>query len=404
MNCNICDETFNKTQRAKIVCLCEFECCRKCSKTYILSKNIAAHCMSCKVGWDRAFLAQNFDKTFITKDYKIHYQNILFEKEIGMLQATQPYVEKQIRTEELKKEEEELKKQFYKKLYEIHDSQRLLNEKPHEKKQFVRKCPFNTCQGFLSSSLKCGICGCFACGDCQEVKGFTTEEKDNHECNAEIVESVKMLAKDSKHCPKCASLTFKILGCHQMFCVECHTPWDWKTGNIVTGQIHNPHYFEWQRRTQGVIPRNPNEIICGREIDNNFVTHLINNTYREIARKIIHINHVDRHRFRQDDLIQKNLDLRIDFMRNKIDKEYMMKTLQVKEKKNEKNNEIWQILTMYINSMTDIFYRLVQDQSSDKWLKEFKALTLYTNECFKKVSVTYNCKNYVIDPTKFVLN
>ena len=40
----------------------------------------------------------------------------------------------------------------------------------------------------------------------------------------------------------------------------------WRAGRIETN-IHNPHYYEWMRRTGNEIPANHNEVQCGREID-----------------------------------------------------------------------------------------------------------------------------------------
>lgn len=85
-SCNICAEKFNKTNRCKVTCTCDFECCRTCIKTYILDKTEDAHCMSCKVVWDRKFMSKSFEKTFMSKAYKNHREEILMQKELGMLQ------------------------------------------------------------------------------------------------------------------------------------------------------------------------------------------------------------------------------------------------------------------------------------------------------------------------------
>ena len=55
---------------------------------------------------------------------------------------------------------------------------------------------------------------------------------------------------------------------NMMFYVECHTAFDWKTGKISTGVIHNPHYFEW-RSKGGIIDREIGDIRCGRQVGNN---------------------------------------------------------------------------------------------------------------------------------------
>ena len=69
--CNICAEKFNKSSRALVKCNCDFECCRSCFKTYILSKTDDSSCMSCKIVFDRKFLTDNLEKSFINKTYKL---------------------------------------------------------------------------------------------------------------------------------------------------------------------------------------------------------------------------------------------------------------------------------------------------------------------------------------------
>lgn len=442
MSCNICIEPYNKTSRAKVVCRCSFEACRACIKTYFLDRSEDASCMSCKIGWDRGFLSQNLEGTFMSKDYKIHRENLLIEREMGMLQATQPYVEREIKMERLKLEIEELRIKYHRDLQILEDEYASISiSSTVERKKFIRKCPNGYCHGFLSSGLKCELCENFACSNCREVTGKTTMQRDAHVCNPQIVESVKFLEKDSKPCPNCASLTFKIHGCHSMWCVECHSSWNWVSGKIENGAIHNPEYFDWLKNKTGTVPRNPLDIVCGREIDNNFVSNLIgtypiklarhwvatvdmrgrplyynrqtnqrtsicpykdgikpDNNFGEIARNIIHIRHVEVARFQAPDRLQDNLQMRIDFMRNKIEKEDFKKRIQKKEKDNDKKREINNVLGMYINCMTDIFYRLINNpKEKDNIKNEMEELRKYVNESFKRISTTFNCKAYEIN-------
>lgn len=213
-NCNICIESFNKSNRTIIKCKCEYECCKQCAKTYLLNLTEEPHCMSCKTAWQREFLQENFDKNFINKEYKKHRENILYERELSMMQATQSYVEKEIKIENLSSEINKLKKDYIEKIIKL--DKELRNVKNNEtvtKRKFIRKCPSNDCKGYLSSSLKCELCNCWACSNCREMIGFSMNEKENHECNKEILESVKLLEKDTKPCPKCSSLIYKIEGC-----------------------------------------------------------------------------------------------------------------------------------------------------------------------------------------------
>jgi hypothetical protein len=407
--CNVCIESFNKTSRAKVSCRCEYDACRSCIKIYLLDKTTEAHCMSCKVGWDRKFMADNFEKTFMSKGYKDHREKILFEREISMLQATQPYVEREIKIEKLKLSIQTLTANYRRELLDLqYDYDSVIGNTVVERKKFVRKCPNGDCHGFLSSALKCELCENFACGDCREVTGKTTEQREAHICDAQIVESVKFLEKDSKPCPKCASLTFKTVGCDSMWCVECHSSWNWRSGKIESGTIHNPEYFDWLKKQTGSIPRNPLDFVCGREIDHNFVLRLTQvfprkekktaNDFVEIARNIIHIHRVEALRFEAGDILEDNLQLRIDFMRNKIEKEDFKKKIQKKEKESEKKHEINNVLAMYVNCMTDIFYRLLNNpQKTEEIQIEMNALRCYVNESLKRISITFNSKKYEID-------
>jgi len=280
VECQICNEKYNKRYRYKVECSCGESCCRDCIKKYITTKKEKLHCMFCKINWNQEFIYNNFEKVYINGEYKEHRMNILYEAEIGMFAATQPYIERQQQKQILHSEIKELtdmQRNMAEKIREkTSEIIKLCNDQTIEKKKYVCKCPNNNCQGYLSSQLKCELCNSWVCSECREIKGTTRDC--HHECNKEILESVKLLTTDSKPCPKCTALIYKIEGCSQMFCTECNTAFNWNTLRIETGVIHNPHYFEWLRRnnTENTLERNPNDILCGRELDHHFITNIIN--------------------------------------------------------------------------------------------------------------------------------
>jgi len=408
-SCNVCTSDFNKSSNIKITCFkCEFECCRKCVKTYVLSKNENAHCMSCKIEWDRKFLTDNMDNLFMTKTYKEHRESVCFDREMGMLQGTQVYAEKAIKLEALKNELKETKTLIADlKLKQINLEREIHLENQTTvlaAKKFVRRCPNGDCLGFLSTSLKCDLCEVFACSECHEIKGKTAQEKESHQCKAEVIESVKMIESDSKPCPTCSSLIFKIEGCHQMYCVCCHTAFDWQTLRIETGQIHNPEYFEYLRK-KGSLERNPDEVLCGRELDHHLYlkvlarvsneNYLMQEQLQNIMEKAMHIRFEEQPHFRRDRL-NDNIDLRIMYMRKQIDKDKFKMLLQKREKESSKCNEIHNVLVMFTNCLTEILYRIQPNTLRDN-LIECDELRKYTNECLTRISKTYKSKEYVIN-------
>lgn len=79
------------------------------------------------------------------------------------------------------------------------------------KRKFVQKCQKEGCRGFLSSQWKCGVCEEWTCKDCLEVIG--PDKNVEHVCKKEHLESAKLIKKETRPCPKCATPIFKINGC-----------------------------------------------------------------------------------------------------------------------------------------------------------------------------------------------
>lgn len=405
--CNVCVEDYNKTNRYKVTCSCGFEACRNCIKTYLVDVDQMsdAHCMSCKVQWNRQFLVDSFEKTFMAKTWKNHRENILYERELSMMPETQIYVEKIIELEKKENEKKSIEEEISNLVirlneckYEIHKL-KTTSVDLSCRREFIRHCPNGDCRGFLSTSLKCNICEIWACGDCREVKGNTRNTE--HVCKEDILASVKQLEKDTKPCPKCASSIFKIDGCNQIWCYNCHTAFDWKTLRIETGTIHSPEYFDYLRRSGKEIPRTQGDVPCGRELSNYFISRNYSKFTKsdmDTIRTVIHVREIELRRFNPGNIDDRNRDVRIRYMMKNIDKDKLKILLQKREKETQKKIEISNLLKMYIECMTDIFYRYKEDSKNKKaYHSEIKNLVTYTNEYFEKIAKSYNCKVYSIE-------
>ena len=313
-----------------------------------------------------------------------------------------------------------------------------------DRKEFICKCPNNDCIGYLSTQYKCGLCNNSYCPNCNELK------VENHICNNETVETIKLLNKECKKCPKCHVNIYKIDGCDMMWCVSCHVAFSWRTLQILNGQnIHNPHYFQWlSQQNGGITVRNPNDILCGREIDNNFSrlfllkiknvfelgniilynyyefnnnSPTVRNQYKNLSiekqngnniyisfdnllRSILHIRFVDletRVDNRDLNVPIQSRELRMSFMEKYIDEKQFKDTLESRKKKFDKNNEITILLRMYVNCITEILYRIYNNISKEN-VKEYNIeidnLKKYVNDQFLKISKIYNCVCYKIHP------
>lgn len=334
--CDVCDETYNKSTRAEITCrACETSCCKVCVRQYITKSIKDAHCMNCKANWDRGFLVDNLNKSFVDDKYSESRRAVLFQREQARFPETMDYVErmkKRIIYQEIVKKINELRTKYNKRLTTINNLQKNTEEgdltdtldthfgklrkyvteiknleftRNNMKKEleeegilkkrkvtFIHACPKEGCKGFLSTAWKCGLCENWTCPHCFELKGPLKDDPNNpHECKEDNVKSAEMIKKSTKSCPKCAVPIFKISGCDQMFCTECKIAFSWNTGEIDNGVIHNPHYFQVQRELaqtlneeqRQALENNANRDLCGPCGDDNMPNWYL---YHGIIRKL----------------------------------------------------------------------------------------------------------------------
>jgi len=404
--CSICDESFNRTNHRDVKCeYCNFVACRKCFETYLLSQT-TPHCMlsneQCGKIWTRNFISKNFTVTFINNKYKEHRERILFEQELALMPATQLIIERRkYKKQQIINYSQELievnklicqltarrnnLENDIRRLRIIQHNDDVYDDDSNEFKsdsikltqKFIHRCSNENCRGFLSSNWNCELCDKWTCSKCYMNIG-TVEDKQNHLCDENDLKTAKMIKKDSKPCPKCGIIIFKIDGCDQMYCTQCHTPFSWKTGNIETSRnIHNPHYFEYIR-THGSIPlaRNPNDIVCGRDLNVHFIRRFDNllvylfdesirnkftNMCRNIASYDTYINDYQNAIERNEDKKQEH---RIKYLTNEISEEYFKRKVQMNDKKNQKDRECMDIFVMLRDTNIDMLY-LINDKLNE---------------------------------------
>lgn len=420
--CGVCVETFNKSNRKPIVCIhCDFEACASCVSRVLTESPHDPRCMQCTKAWGKDFLVENFTKKFVNDTLKKHRENQLFEREQSLLPATQPAVEREIEKERLvqqrldfNEKKRALKEQIIKVTQDIqaldHSIFRLDNATTEvvekDKRQFVRRCPVNDCRGFLSTAWKCGICETWTCPDCHEPKGH--EKTAPHECKPENVETAKLLARDTKPCPKCAVPIHRLSGCNQMFCTSCHTPWNWQTGKVESGPIHNPHYFEIRNRLGGEAANNNEHDFdpCANTIPN--ITR-INTNLRKLGLLSTDVNGVNLPHYiqwitHQFDVVRRtyivnelnnNVDLRIKYMMNKIDEARFKQLLQQREKAIQKKREIEQVIASAYALTGDIIRVMIQAKTASEAtarIDELKQLVTFAHDGMQRVADKYGGK------------
>jgi hypothetical protein len=207
-----------------------------------------------------------------------------------------------------------------------------------------------------------------------------------------------------------------------MWCTQCHTAFSWRTGTIETA-IHNPHYYEWLRKTQGSVPRNPldrpdngcGEIQVGRDMlylfrqvfrkftNNGARIDIINNTVSmppedcnsTVMNMIQYITHLQRIEIIGFNYELKNRELRVQYLLKNIEEPKFKIQLQQAEKKNNKLKEIQDVYIMVSTVAGDILVRFLRYlQSNDRYdtaiIDEIQPLVKYANECLMDIKHTYS--------------
>lgn len=395
LECSVCCERV--TKKNQVTCrFCDYITCKSCAKRFLLEGSINASCMNCKKPWNRETLCEQFGKTYVGKEYKQKRERDLFETEKALLPETQEHATRQKRLKEVNREImfaqehiRELKRQ--KRVLEAGRDPDPVDPKKTSMGPII-KCPMEECRGFVNSDTHmCGICDTKICKDCREPLG---DKGEPHECDPNTLETVHLLKKDTKGCPKCGVGIHKIEGCDQMYCTQCHTAFSWRTGEIVIGgRIHNPHYFEYLRRTGGgeAPRREVGDIPCGGLPNDWQMRPYFKDTEIMTAfRNFVHIERVEFRNYRTDH-IENNRDLRIKYLNNEITEDQFKKTLQKREKDVEKKGEILQILNTCVVVGSDILRRLLDENDKTKTTREIAELREFTNESMEKVSKLYNC-------------
>ena len=406
--CSVCCEKFTEKRRKRIGCAaCDYEACNVCYKTFITSEGVSRpKCMQCNTEWTGQFLKQNFSDAFIKGDLRKHTSTILLQQQVAMLPATQPAVERQIIYEQYTNEVKDINRQ----IRELVQRKNILNDQIHRIRRaqngngngnldangndanesgrslFQHKCCDPECRGFVSSAWKCGTCGKFSCAQCHEVKGATSAEVEQHICNPDNVETVRLLRSDTKPCPSCGVYIQKTEGCDQMFCISCKQLWSWKTGKIEE-RGHNPHYLEWMRKRGSVggggggMARDPLDVQCGREV-NWQIANILERESRRItcthtamctrsamnwANSLIHVRLHEIPAMQRAMEVQGDLqELRVQYMRKKItDSHFRKRIFQIQRDANV-NRQILDLLVAVQNAGTDIVFRILDTFQNKK--------------------------------------
>jgi len=429
---------------------CELLQCAMCVRTYMISSIDDPHCMGCKVAWNRPHMVKSVGTTYLAKKYKEHRTNVLLDRSRAQIPGVLDYAVARKERDTLLCQINDMHREWASekkaawskyqketaKAYNVHRTrlQVVINERarlldimhpgseevPKTRSEFMQKCREGDCEGFLSTSWKCRVCDKFTCKDCGVLCGdkSASHEDSEHVCVPDDKASFSMVRSECKPCPKCASSISKIEGCDQMWCTQCNTAFSWRSGKEVNETVHNPHYFEWMRRQRpdGVIPRQPLDVVCGGPVTLNNIRASLSGPEPgyghpkvKICRNIVQwLTDIEFRIMREiqqdlDNSERKQKDLLSDWVMKAIDEPKFRQILIAKEKKDQQRGEILQVLTTFVNIMKDLLINVVRTVENHTLvnLAEVNEFIVYIYDQMSAIKKVYNLRTgRYIDPTE----
>jgi hypothetical protein len=420
--------------------------------------------MHCNKAWSDKFVANNLGSIFIRSEYATHRKELLVQQQISRMPETMAAAETQkqvlVLEEQIKNLKLEVKKinteidkvqlnpsqketDLKKNIAQIRDTKDLLltnirklvhdiavirtggtivGEEKKETRKFIMPCTNTDCRGYLSSQYKCELCEHHTCSKCFDLIGLNKEES-GHECKPENVESAEFIKKQSKPCPCCGTRISKIDGCDQMWCTQCHKAFSWNTGKVVTGTIHNPHFYQYQRENGGgAMVRNPGDVVCGGlphpyDINNKLRHSKIPADKRQLFDTLSDIHRLQTHftaltinplrgNVREEQNFEKE---RIQYILQEISREELGTKIIRKDNARKKQTAVLHICELFATVAIDMFQKIILSDNVgmdfakelETRISEYDNLRQYCNEHFKEISMLYGvCVPFISDQWK----
>ena len=475
--CNVCCEAFNKTTHQKISCehsgVCAFEACKACIRTYLLGTTNDPNCMQCNKGWSDKFLAKQLNASFMRTEYSVHRKELLVQQQISRMPETMAAAETYKRIQMIESQIAALKEELkaateqYNALDDVYskllvypdedatlhfektkkmkedlkngkDTKKLINDNIHslyhdiaviknggaavtdkkEVRRFIMPCTNADCRGYLSTQYKCELCEHHTCAKCFEHIGLLdkeTDDKTQHECKPENIESADFIRKQSKPCPCCGTRISKIDGCDQMWCTQCHKAFSWNTGKIITGVVHNPHFYQYQRENGGAT-RNPGDVVCGGLCQMYTLNNFLNAHFAKISKEFWDVKSktvellFTIHRLQVHftatyiDPLRRNIQAdqdyekeRIQYIVQEITRDEMASKIIRKDNARRKQVAILHVCELFTTVAIDMFQAILTSENKNgeliaeiqNHIAEYNRLREYCNDQFKDVSMIY---------------
>ena len=451
-SCSICIEPFNRAGRKIVTCeACHADICTKCIKRFLSETLQMPNCMNCRHIYTNKFMDESFSRTYRKNVLRNIRETLLVEREKQhlpeLMHRADAYnqrrkVQKEIyelydETSDLRiklnlintsilhaeqienAEDNEKAKLLLAEKNEVTDiiklNEALLKDLQQKREEFneiymnggiqsiqiIIPCVVENCKGYLNDDFVCGLCDVAVCRDCREIL------EEGHTCKQENIDTVKAIEAETRPCPTCQSRIFKLEGCLQMFCTSCHTAFDWETGIIERGRVHNPHYFDWLRKRNAIMPREMGDVPCGGLPSIYTIQHQLDKLDVPLAEYIFvdtvykMTETIQNKEIRKYPVTEGREDilnfLSIQYLAGVVTERSWKNNLFQLEKKKEINTEKRLLLDMMMAVLIDYFRgisEMTDKEQIHNMLIEVDEVRKYYNECIDNLCERFNIYSF----------
>ena len=390
MACPICCEDVSTPPIECSYCL--FSACHDCTKRFLMDfSTIAPKCMGCRKEWSIEFVMEHIpDKSWLgayiaehlfdtekrllptaQKDASIMIQIRNLRAQVQNIPSIQKMKNRRFKNDIIDQKRQE-KKDIMERIKALKSHCSLFNQdhdadndkatsatpKKDNKTTYIKPCSMDGCRGYINTSFVCETCHTQLCKTCHAHKPATGP----HRCDPNDVLSAREIMASTKQCPKCFVPIWKISGCNQIYCTACHCVFDWETGTVDNGIIHNPHYYEWLAANAHTTANTTEleNVACGDiPPPHVFITYANKNSMLlKIYRILTHIRVVIQPEYTIDQ-VKDNHDLRVAFLAHDFDEATFKLKIYNREKRRMKLRAFIDLITLEVNILSDIVRTVV---------------------------------------------
>lgn len=480
--CAICYES--KRVAVTVTCPgCATLFCKECFKMNLLSgteDTITCANVSCKIQWTAAFVCKKFSLRFYNETWKNHLSSIRFINIKSTFPLAMNFVNEELAFREVekllpglqdelenlrrvlnlnksnvndlkdfimvqKKKSKELKRELKRELKELKTTLEYLKDQGEQisveidlvkdqirniklvridpsllvikkKKTYTTRCPADGCNAYVNEDGVCDICKTVMCLKCNTLK-----TDDTHECNSHDIETLRLIKKDSKQCPKCSAWIQRISGCDHMWCTSiingdmCKTAFSYNTGRLLRKEENtNPHYFHYlaEQRKNGFdveeeidhVGFEGQRVRCYQASDVAKVLRecgINRSTIANMLQCVAHIEEIVLPELEEklSPNINEHMDLTVKFILKEISEKKFHSELKRQNKQKEKTQDVYDILHMFKSTITDMFRKMLDRSSfiqNCKIVMQMEEICLYVD---KELSIIAHRLNVKTVPT-----